>query len=82
MKDMGIIRTVDELGRILLPLELRQMMGIGAKSMLCILADPESGTISLRIPKPSCHCCGSREKLRRLRGGICLCQDCLQPYEP
>lgn len=39
MKSVGIVRKVDELGRIVLPIELRRSLGIGEKESLEVFVD-------------------------------------------
>ena len=41
MKSTGIVRKVDELGRIVIPIELRRTMGIDEKDSLEIYIDEE-----------------------------------------
>ena len=52
MKATGIVRKVDELGRIVLPIELRRTLGIEIKDPLEIFVDGES--IMLKPYKPAC----------------------------
>lgn len=42
MKTTGITRRVDELGRVVLPIELRRMLGIEVKDSLEIFVDGDS----------------------------------------
>ena len=39
MKSTGIVRKVDELGRVVIPIELRRTLGIGKKDALEIYVD-------------------------------------------
>ena len=39
MKDTGIVRRVDDLGRIVIPMELRRTLGINVKDPMSILVD-------------------------------------------
>ena len=41
MKSTGIVRKVDELGRIVIPMELRRTLNIGEKDALEIYVDEE-----------------------------------------
>ena len=52
MKSTGIVRKVDELGRIVLPIELRRTMGIEVKDALEIYVDGDH--IVLKKYEPSC----------------------------
>lgn len=61
MKKTGIVRAIDELGRIVLPKELRQVMNIHEKDALEIFA--EDGKIVLKKYEPACIFCGSAENI-------------------
>ena len=52
MKATGIVRKVDELGRIVLPIELRRTLNINIKDPLEIYVDGES--IMLKKYQPAC----------------------------
>ena len=66
MKSTGIVRKVDELGRIVLPVELRRTMDIVEKDALEIYVDGNS--IVLRKYRPSCIFCDSTKDVRHLPG--------------
>ena len=66
MKATGIVRTVDELGRIVLPIELRRTMGIQDKDPLEISVD--EGCILLTKYQPSCVFCGETADVILFRG--------------
>lgn len=57
MKSTGIVRKVDELGRIVLPMELRRALGIDFKDLLEIYVDGDQ--IILRKYEPACVLCGN-----------------------
>jgi transcriptional pleiotropic regulator of transition state genes len=57
MKATGIVRKVDELGRIVLPIELRRTLNIAEKDSLEIFV--EGSNIILSKYEPSCIFCGS-----------------------
>ena len=52
LKSTGIVRKVDELGRIVLPMELRRTLGIAEKEALEIYVDQEK--IILKKYEPAC----------------------------
>ena len=56
MKSTGIVRKVDELGRIVLPIELRRTLDIAEKDAIEIYVDGES--IILKKYEPTCIFCG------------------------
>lgn len=65
MKATGIVRKVDELGRIVLPKELRRTLGIGEKDPMEIYTDGKG--IILRKYAPGCAFCGSMNGIRYIR---------------
>ena len=56
MKSTGIVRKVDELGRIVLPIELRRTLDIAEKDAIEIYVDGAS--IILKKYEPTCIFCG------------------------
>jgi transcriptional pleiotropic regulator of transition state genes len=66
MKSTGIIRKVDELGRIVLPSELRTSLNIREKDPLEIFIDDSK--IILRKYEPSCIFTGNMEDLIEYKG--------------
>ena len=66
MKATGIIRRVDDLGRIVLPKELRQTMCIRAGNPMEIYTDADN--IILRKYAPGCAFCGSVNDIRYIHG--------------
>ena len=75
MKATGIVRNVDELGRIVLPIELRRMFGIEEKDGLEIFV--EGDAIILRKYRPGCELCGSVDEVYRV-GGHRICRICAE----
>ena len=61
MKSTGIIRKVDELGRIVLPIELRRTLDIAERDELEIFM--ENDRIVLQKFEPACLFCGSSRSL-------------------
>ena len=74
MKATGIVRKIDELGRIVLPMELRRTMDINYKDTLEILVDGEN--IVLRKYKPSCIFCDNVGNVLNYKGKN-VCQNCI-----
>jgi len=68
-------RQIDEIGRILLPRELRKEFQIDAETDLDIYADGER--IVLQKTLPACRICGEKNNLTQMAGkGIYICVDC------
>ena len=71
MKSTRIVRKVDELGRIVLPIELRRTLDIAARDELEIYM--ENDQIILKKYEPSCIFCASERSLSSYKGkNICL----------
>ncbi|NLI57948.1 MAG: AbrB/MazE/SpoVT family DNA-binding domain-containing protein [Clostridium sp.] len=66
MKSTGIVRRVDELGRVVLPIELRRNMDINEKDALEIFVDDD--TIILKKYQPADIFTGSMEDLIDYKG--------------
>ncbi len=75
MKAIGMIRKVDELGRIVLPIELRRSLDIEDKDALEIFVEGES--IVLQKYEASCTFCGSVEHVQEFKGKR-VCAACLR----
>lgn len=74
MKSTGIVRKVDDLGRIVLPIELRRSMDIEVHDELEIYI--EENQVVLRKYEPTCVFCGSGLGLVQF-GGKNICQNCI-----
>ena len=75
MKSTGIVRKVDELGRIVLPIELRRTLGIAEKDPLEIFV--EEDTVILRKYNPACIFCGETNGITNYEGKN-ICPDCIK----
>jgi len=74
VKSTGIVRKVDELGRVVIPIELRRTMNIHEKDALEIFVDGER--IILKKYEPACIFCGNADNMRNIMGKN-ICTDCL-----
>jgi transcriptional pleiotropic regulator of transition state genes len=75
MKATGIVRKVDELGRIVIPIELRRILDIDVKDPVEIFADGEY--VMLKKFSPLCYLCGSQYNLVVFKEKN-VCQDCIK----
>lgn len=76
MKDTGMFRVIDELGRVVIPKEIRKSLKIEPGSELGIHV--EGDTICLRPLKIQCVVCGDRNEERHtVYRGVHLCPVCL-----
>lgn len=75
MHDTGIVRRVDDLGRIVIPMELRRSLGIKVKDPLEIFVEGER--IILARPKESCVVCGETNPRMATVKGRLICPECI-----
>ncbi len=75
MKSTGVVRRVDELGRVVIPIELRRTMEIAEKDALEIYVDGEC--IILKKYQPACIFCGNAKDVINLKGKN-ICSDCME----
>ena len=75
MKSTGIVRKVDELGRIVLPIELRRTLDIGEKDALEIFT--EGASIILKKYEPACIFCGDAKDVINYKGKN-ICSSCMK----
>ena len=77
MKSTGVVRRVDELGRIVIPIELRRTLDIAEKDALEIYVDGEQ--IILKKYEPACIFCGDARDVVNYKGKN-ICKNCLLFY--
>jgi len=75
VKSTGIVRKVDELGRIVLPIEMRRTLDIAEKDALEIYV--EGSSVILRKYKPSCIFCDASKDVVQFKGKN-VCPKCLR----
>lgn len=75
MKSTGIVRKVDELGRVVIPIELRRNLDIEVKDALEIFVDGEH--IILKKYAPACIFCGQAKDVETYKGKN-ICPACLK----
>ena len=75
MKSTGIVRRIDDLGRIVLPIELRRTLDIGERETMEIFV--EGSAVVLKKYRPTCIFCDSSRDIAVFRGKN-LCPKCLK----
>ena len=75
MKSTGIVRKIDELGRIVLPIEIRNTMDIKNRDAIEIFVDEDK--IILKKYEPSCVFCNNAGNVTYFKGKL-ICADCLE----
>lgn len=74
MKSTGIVRKVDELGRVVIPIELRRTLDIARKDSLEIFVDSEK--VILKKYAPACIFCGDANEVIDFKGKK-ICPRCM-----
>ena len=78
MRETGIVRAVDELGRLVLPIEIRRNLGLGEGESVEFFVDDENGRIMFRKYRAKeCVFCQDIEPLHYFRGRL-VCETCLR----
>lgn len=75
MKSTGVVRKVDELGRVVIPIELRRTHDIDIKNSLEIFVDGEH--IILKKYEPACIFCGNAKNVEMMKGKL-VCPSCIE----
>lgn len=75
MKSTGCVRRLDNLGRVVLPIELRRTMDIEEKDALEIYVDGDK--IILKKYQPACIFCGNADEVVNYKGKN-LCPTCIK----
>ncbi len=78
MKSTGIVRKVDELGRIVLPIELRRTLDIAEKDSLEIYMDGSS--VVLQKYQPACIFCEESRDVSTFKGKN-VCPQCVKSLQ-
>ncbi len=74
MKSTGVVRKVDELGRIVLPIEIRKTLDIKQKDAIEIFTDGDN--IVLRKYEPACIFCNNTDDIVYFNGKR-VCTACI-----
>ncbi len=75
MKSTGIVRNIDELGRIVVPKEIRKKLGIANNDPVEIYVEGEK--ILIMKYHPVCHFCGATEEIIDFKGKV-VCRTCIE----
>lgn len=75
MKSTGIVRKIDDLGRVVLPIELRRTLKIDIKDPVQIFV--EGDLIILKKYEPACVFCGEANDVENFRGKN-VCKSCVK----
>lgn len=73
MKSIGIVRNVDQLGRVVLPKELRRTMGLPARTLMEFYV--EGDKIIIKKFTPWCAVCDSMVDVKEYNGKY-YCREC------
>lgn len=84
VKSTGIVRKVDELGRVVIPIELRRSLGIAEKDALEIYVDDDKIILKKYEPRMACMITGqiSEDNLVLNEGKIVLSPGAVEKLIP
>ena len=74
MKATGMVRNLDQLGRLVIPKETRRVFNLNEGDPVEIFTDGD--TIILKKYAQGCQCCGNMENIKEYKG-IKICKKCL-----
>lgn len=75
MLHTGVVRHLDDLGRVVIPMELRRTLGFGVRQPVTVLVDGDD--IVLRRYDDSCALCGNTDGEFESVRGRAVCRDCI-----
>jgi len=78
MKSTGVVRKIDRLGRVVIPIELRRNLDIEEKDALEIFIEGEQ--IILKKYAPACIFCGQAKDITTFKGKN-ICPACLKEIQ-
>jgi len=73
----GIRRKMDNLGRVVIPKDIRKQFNIFEKDHFSIFVDEEKKEITLKLFKNTCQFCGKTDNLLMI-DNVRICKDCLK----
>ncbi|MGG1879096.1 AbrB/MazE/SpoVT family DNA-binding domain-containing protein [Paenibacillus cisolokensis] len=76
MKATGIVRRIDDLGRVVIPKELRRTMGIDEGDPVEFFTN-DGRQVVVRKYQPGCHVCGNSDHDLHLFHGQQICSKCV-----
>lgn len=79
MKSTGIVRKLDDLGRIVIPMELRRIFGLSPNDEIEIFVEDDK--IVLQKYEPHCIFCQNEDNLTEHKGKQ-ICGTCLEELKP
>jgi transcriptional pleiotropic regulator of transition state genes len=74
LKSTGIVRSLDALGRVVIPKEIRRTLNIEEQDSVEVFINGDQ--VVLRKYEPGCMLCGNVEDLRNIKGKN-FCLDCI-----
>lgn len=80
MRNTGMSRAIDHLGRIVLPKEIRDSLNLTTGVRLDIGVSNDK--IILSRSEAFCACCGGTHDHMLYHAGVAICEDCFSKFEP
>lgn len=80
MRNTGMSRAIDPLGRIVIPMEIRRSIGLKPGMRLDI--GVANDKIVLSRNEAFCACCGGTNDHMLYHAGVAICEDCFSKFKP
>ena len=78
MKSTGVVRRIDDLGRIVLPIEIRKNLNIGNRDAVEIFIDEDK--VILKKYEPACIFCDNADDVILYRNKL-VCRECVDKLQ-
>lgn len=74
MKDTGVVRKIDPLGRLVIPIEVRRELGLNENEPVEMYV--ENKRVIIEKYNPSCLICGETENVKKINEKS-ICDSCI-----
>ena len=71
-------KCIDSLGRIVIPKEIRNQLGLKHGEQVCFRVDEERKILMIEKNKTKYFCCSSNNNLIKMKNGYYICKECIQ----
>ena len=61
MTQIAALRTIDKLGRVVLPKQMRKIMNVDQETLLCVSYDEKQNIITIKLTDKVCSACSAKE---------------------
>ena len=73
-----MLKKIDDLGRVVIPKEMRDDLGIKPGDKIYVELEKKTRTICMRKELATCLCYGKGTELKEFAPGMALCKACVE----